>query len=527
MATTYYYVGPGGDDGNSGLSYALRKETITGILAKSGGLAPGDFIYIAPGTYRGNYSGGNDGTITDPIVFYGDVTGEHTDGIGGMCRLTQLATDTSVPSGSPACFGSMGTYTHWVNLTFDLNLGVGTVFGQILIPYGSAEGVIVDSCVFGNVNIYDGGWVGGVSIAYTPGDGPSVNNTIVRNCIYLGGGKEGLVYATGTASGQQVGFVFENNLMYCCDYGFFCDNNYGYTFRNNSLIECGSYGMRIAGTAGQTSYLYQNAFTGWKDDLSIITGTITSDHNASYNSSLLGGANHINAAPYYDKPLLLQGFKFPNFNFIFGLNDRVAVTKNTSLSAPATDVHGLTRPTGSGKKTPGAIQYRQPTKETTIVRSGTSMKMPDAGRLVYLAGLNGEEAHTFSVSVYREADYAGTLPQMIIKRVGQSDITITDTGAAESWNTLSYKFTPDATDRFAQIEFVSDNTASSGDYAIYIDSFRIKSKNYVGKVFVADLVHVDDFNKNPLDDVWITSSTVVLSPTSSLLKSHLPPYINF
>lgn len=526
MATTYYYVGPGGDNGNSGLTYELRFLDFGGVFDK--GLVAGDFYYIAPGTYRGSgYFTFVNGTLADPIVFYGDVTGEHTDGIGGMVRCARETTDTSEPVEPAPFFNTLGEYRHFYNITFDMTLSASGSLGPIRFAPGYVRGGLVDGCVFGNVNEWNSTSWGGVDIVYDGADGVAENNTIVRNCIIFASGRaQGLLVQESPLTYGNLGFVFENNIIWGADVGIYTYSGYGIIQRNNTYMYC-RRGAYLAGDTGEDDYFYQNMFLECDDDVIDFNGNIVSDHNVSYNSSELGGTNHINAPPYFDMPLLLQGFKFPNFNFIFGLNDRTAVTKNTSLNAPATDVQGLTRPTGTAKKTPGAIQYRQPTRETTVVHRGTSsMKLPDASRVIYLVQLSGETPHTFSVGVYRDADYAGTLPQMVIKRVGQSDITVTDTGSAEQWNTLGHTFTPDAGDRFAQIEFVSNNTATSGDYAAYIDSFRVKSKDYRTKAFMSDLVHIENFNKRPLDDVWITLSTVILSPTIETFDSHLPPYLN-
>src|SRR3989304_7878159 len=45
-----YYVGPGGNDGNSGLTWALRKLTLNG--AEDTPVAAGDICWVGPGVYR-------------------------------------------------------------------------------------------------------------------------------------------------------------------------------------------------------------------------------------------------------------------------------------------------------------------------------------------------------------------------------------------------------------------------------------------------------------------------------------------
>ena len=45
-----YYVGPGGNDGNNGTSWALRKLTLNG--AEDIPVVPGDVVWVGPGVYR-------------------------------------------------------------------------------------------------------------------------------------------------------------------------------------------------------------------------------------------------------------------------------------------------------------------------------------------------------------------------------------------------------------------------------------------------------------------------------------------
>ena len=44
------YVGIGGNDGNSGLTWALRKLTLNG--AEDTPVVAGDTVYVGPGVYR-------------------------------------------------------------------------------------------------------------------------------------------------------------------------------------------------------------------------------------------------------------------------------------------------------------------------------------------------------------------------------------------------------------------------------------------------------------------------------------------
>lgn len=80
---TVRYAGPGGNDGNTGLSWAQRKLTLNGV--ENTPVEAGDIIYVAPGVYREtltcDVSGGNVYTTGTVSVTNGSttVTGSGTD----------------------------------------------------------------------------------------------------------------------------------------------------------------------------------------------------------------------------------------------------------------------------------------------------------------------------------------------------------------------------------------------------------------------------------------------------------------
>ena len=95
--------------------------------------------------------------------------------------------------------------------------------------------------------------------------------------------------------------------------------------------------------------------------------------------------------------------------------------------------------------------------------------MSDAGKEHFEKPVEPSVEVTVSVNVYREADYAGTAPQLIIREPGQADVVLTDAGAAEAWNELTTTFTPQSTTTFLELILVSNNTASAGSFSIYFD----------------------------------------------------------
>src|SRR3972149_365873 len=90
---TLRYVGPGGSDANSGLTWALRKLTLNGV--EDTPVVAGDTIYVGPGTYRETLTVDVSGTAGNPITYIGDYSGANTDGIGGVVRITGSDNDQS------------------------------------------------------------------------------------------------------------------------------------------------------------------------------------------------------------------------------------------------------------------------------------------------------------------------------------------------------------------------------------------------------------------------------------------------
>jgi len=110
---TTYYVGTGGNNSNSGLSYALRRLTLTSIETL---VAAGDIVYVAPGTYRESLtattSGGSAYTTGTVSVTNGSavVTGSGTSWLANAFANGQFQL-TSLASGSDGVANGTTTFT--------------------------------------------------------------------------------------------------------------------------------------------------------------------------------------------------------------------------------------------------------------------------------------------------------------------------------------------------------------------------------------------------------------------------------
>jgi hypothetical protein len=103
MAT--YYVAPYGNNSNNGTSTTTPWATPAFALGVASGtnpgLAAGDTVWIAPGTYRGTITyGGASGTSGNTVKIYGDptFTRNWTSGSVGAVRITNYIVDTTNPT---------------------------------------------------------------------------------------------------------------------------------------------------------------------------------------------------------------------------------------------------------------------------------------------------------------------------------------------------------------------------------------------------------------------------------------------
>lgn len=136
---TTYYVGKGGNDGNSGLSWASRKLTLNG--AEDIPVVAGDVVYVGPGAYRELLILDVDGGIGNEIAYIADVTGENTDQVGGIVRITGSLNDQSA-SNTHCITGNGRDYRTFRGFFID----TATTTGIRLI--GDPTNILIEDCSF-------------------------------------------------------------------------------------------------------------------------------------------------------------------------------------------------------------------------------------------------------------------------------------------------------------------------------------------------------------------------------------------
>jgi hypothetical protein len=269
---------------------------------------------------------------------------------------------------------------------------------------------LVENCIIGAI----GAWGG--CISNTNGGGVTV-----RNCLIFGGYRGVMVSATGVTPVTVVGSII--------------------TASRDALL----------GTA--VGDVVENYNTLWG--------------NATDRTNTDTGANSVSYPALLQVPILnsgslqASGYGFPGVTWALSQWSQIAAIG--SVSEPSVDIYGMERPGVFSKKSWGPIQYHDVERETTTVRgsSTASIKLADAARHQLWVPTDGKET-TFSVYVYREADYTGTLPRLIVKQPGAADDVTVDTGSAGQWNQLTTTLTPNTSPPYVVMELVSSKRSDIG-----------------------------------------------------------------
>lgn len=234
---TTRYVGIGGDNANSGLSWALRKLTLNGV--EDSPIQAGDTVYIGAGTYRETLTCDVNGSAGNIISYIGDVDGTHTDGVGGTIRLTGVHADENAYSLNNLIFMAAKAYRTFEQILFD-----SSVKNTIQIQ-GASDEIVINRCVF---NVGGNGAAGGVYLGQTARD------VTVTNCIFIMG--QGTASTMGVninldSEANDAQFTVNNCLFFSGGYGIYNSKADNLTVKNCTFYRC-QYGVRSL--AISTSY---------------------------------------------------------------------------------------------------------------------------------------------------------------------------------------------------------------------------------------------------------------------------------
>jgi hypothetical protein len=456
------YVGPTSAGAANGTSWENRYGSLN--AAEDRPVAPGDTVYVAPGTYREMLTVDVTGESGAPIAYIGDVCGAHTDGVGGVVRLTGSDNDlTNTRDRAVWCgAGDAKNYRTFRGFHFDL-------LGSAGIQSAAAQtGWVISDCSAQDTRI--------VQLVYPTG-------ALIERCVTIGRLRWVPMMALyGDNALDDSGTVVRNCLFMGSNDGYGIDIT---KIGGITITQCGFIGVygsvRLTAdlTAGQVVAV-NNCYFAWAS--TALTGrpsggNIVEDYNAFWGcgtnrTNVSVGANSNGYPPLFALPLLVPGGGValpPPAPGELAPWSPLRALAGTSMAAD--DLWGFARPTVDAKKSWGPMQYQPLARDTgtTYGLSPAALKLADAGRRQFMIPTTGSEM-TLWARVYREADYAGTNPQLIIRQPGQAPRVVTDAGAAATWNLLTDTLTPAGDPDYIVVEVVSNNTATSGSYAVFFDA---------------------------------------------------------
>jgi len=465
MAT--YYVDPvNGNNGWDGTVPVFTAGTTGPKLTANGAedipVAANDTVWLRPGAYRETLTLDVSGGAGTPITYIGDTMGEIW-GVGGIVRVTGSDNDLALVRANCIVDGAARNYRTFQGLwlsdtTSDLalnqNSGTNWIFRDCAFSGAGRHGAwMINTAVADTASLFErcaflGGFAGGNAIFFSNSDALNSTN-IVRNCII-----SGYTNQVGISSSRVGGITIQNCTIIGVYRGILSGNlAVGYTpiSVTNSIVTQCAVGLQ-AGVLGEIVGDFNDVY-----------------QNGTDRSNVAVGGNSQAYPVLLEMPLLYDGLKLPRD---FGaLSEWSQVARITDSGAgPADDIYGITRPVTNGKRSWGAFQFKPAQRDvtTTFGGSAASIALPDAGVVQFKVAVSNV-ATDFTVQVYREANYAGTNPQMIVKQAGVADDVTTDVGAAGGWNELTTNLTPAADPEFVVVELRNNNTAAAGSYAVYFD----------------------------------------------------------
>ena len=417
-------------------------------------------MYVGPGIYREQLTCDVDGA--SEIAYIADVTGENTDGVGGPVIISGSDGDTTAtrPYGIYADTKSYRTFVGFHIVGFD-------TYGIYLD--GCDNVVIRDCCIDGG----DATSVRGITLLDT------YNTVEIARCICVGSSVG--ISIDGSSDQNAISFSISDCLLH------------GYTgiyiidIADVVVEGCtsfGAYSIQITSLAASQSVTVRNC-----NVFGVINGFYaqTSGEIASSYCQVCGNTNTNWSAGTGDVedyvmnlelPILYgtySGIRYP-VPLLGELNPYAYAAHRTGTSETSTDLFGITKPATAAISSWGAIQFQDKLRETTTTRGGStaSIKFETAGEMQIWVPTDGTEI-TVSVYCYREADYAGTNPRMVIKQPGQADRTTTDAAAASQWNELTDTFTPSSDTDYIVVclQSLNTDTANAATNDAFFDDLTV------------------------------------------------------
>lgn len=324
-----YYVGSGGNDGNSGATWALRKLTLNG--AENIPVAAGDTVYVGAGTYRELLTVDVSGSAGSPVTYIGDYTGANTDGTGGVVRITGSDNDQTATRAN-CVTANTKNYRTFRGFVMDLTT-------SHTISLLECSNLIVEQCVFPGSSS---------NAVYCSGATQLAN--IVRRCYFR---MRQLTYSavqfTHTSDVDDVGSVVENCLILGGGVTMRTDNIGGIIIRNCTVMFA-SQAVRVSAamSAGQTltvnNCILAHCSTGvWGSSLGdVVENYNTFYDNATDRNTVNTGANSVTYPPLFDSRWFFEAINGGTLVTPFDLASYSQLVNVAGTSPPTADLRGTT-----------------------------------------------------------------------------------------------------------------------------------------------------------------------------------------
>lgn len=345
--TTYIYVGPTSAGLADGTSWANRYGTLN--AAEDRPIVADTVVYVGPGTYRELLTCDVSGAAGQTISYVGDYDGSHTDGVGGVVRITGMNAPDQAWGARNYCI-DLGARSYRTFRGFTLD---GTA-SALVISVTPESDVTVDECYLLTPCNTIGVYVAGANQL----------RWAITNCHFCSASGGGCVYFYHSADVSNAGHVVQNCTFQGSrdSYGVQTANVGGITVTNCTAFET-NYGYRVSAAlaAGQTMAVNNCIVFGCQYGMmATVAGELVEDYNSISNcivarSNVNVGANS-NAYPFLpDSRWFHEATTGGRFITPFDMASYCALVEVADNAPTATDMRG-TAVQGSEREI-GALEY--------------------------------------------------------------------------------------------------------------------------------------------------------------------------